>query len=76
MSIPSPVLATSSASGQPALANDVPRSGGPPISPYARGNIAGTSIDATNNNLVHYWYFVYDLKKSIGLKKFFKAKAH
>ena len=75
MSIPSPVLATSSASAQPTLVNDVPRAGGPTISPYARGNIAGTSIDATNNNLVHSCDFVNDLKKSIGLKKFLKAIA-
>ena len=75
MSIPSPNLAVSSVSATPRLVGDVPAAGGPTISPYARGNIAGTSIDATNNSLVHSCDFVLDLKKSIGLKKFLKAVA-
>ena len=75
MSIPSPNLAVSSVSATPKLAGDVPAAGGPTISPYARGNIAGTSIDATNNSLVHSCDFVNDLKKNIGLKKFLKAIA-
>jgi hypothetical protein len=75
MSTKPPNLATDSTSAKPRLANDVPATGGPTISPYARGIIAGTSIDATNNSLVHSCDFVNDLKKSLGLKKFLKAIA-
>ena len=75
MTIKSPNLATDSTSATPGLANDVPAAGGPTISPFATGNIAGTSIDATNNLLVVSCDFANDLKKSLGLKKFLKAIA-
>lgn len=73
MSIPSPKLATSTNSAVPVTIYDVPAIGGPTTSPIARGNIEGTSIDATNKALTHSCDFVNDLKKNIGLKKFLKA---
>lgn len=56
---------------------DAPIPGGPDISPYARSgqNIINTSIDITNNSLVHSCDFVNDVKKNIGVKKFLKAVA-
>jgi hypothetical protein len=73
MTTAAPRLATNSSSAVPVTVNDVPVVGGPTTSPIARGNVEGTSIDATNNSLTHSCDFVNDLKKSIGLKKFLKA---
>ena len=73
MSTKPPSLATDSSIIYPGLAGDVPAVDGPTIFPNARGIVAGTSIDATNNLLVHSCDFVNDLKKNIGLKKFLKA---
>jgi len=73
MSIAPPRLALNSNSAVPFTLADVSLVGAPTTSPIARGNIEGTSIDATNKSLVHSCDFVNDLVKSIGLKKFLKA---
>jgi len=60
-----------------ANARDVPISGVPDISPYARSgrNIVGTTTHRRNQNLIHSCDFANDLKKSIYLKKFLKSIA-
>ena len=54
---------------------DFGEEGTPTTSIWAMGKIAGTSIDVTNNKLVHSCDFANDLKKNIGLKKFLKGIA-
>jgi hypothetical protein len=55
--------------------NDNSQLGAPTTAPVSIGNIANTSLDVTNNKLVHSCDFANDLKKNIGLKKFLKAIA-
>lgn len=60
-----------------ANARDVPISGVPDISPYARSgqNIKNTTTHRRNQSLIHSCDFANDLKKSIYLKKFLKSIA-
>lgn len=55
--------------------NDYNKLGEPTTAIWSMGIIGNTSIDVTNNKLVHSCDFANDLKKNIGLKKFLKAIA-
>jgi hypothetical protein len=73
-----PALATFPGSNALAAnSRDVPVSGVPDISPYARSgrNIIGTTTQRRNQSLIHSCDFANDLKKSIYLKKFLKSIA-
>ena len=73
-----PALATFPGSNAIAAnSRDVPVSGVPDISPYARSgrNIIGTTTQRRNQKLIHSCDFANDLKKSIYLKKFLKSIA-
>ncbi len=76
MSEPTPNVAVTTASAIAANSNDVPKVGMPswPAS-MNLGIVSGTSINQTNNMLIHSCDFVNELEQSIALKDFLKALA-
>jgi hypothetical protein len=76
MSEPTPNVAVTTASATATTSADVPQSGMPswPAS-MNLGIVSGTSINQTNNMLVHSCDFVNELQQSILLKDFLKALA-
>jgi hypothetical protein len=76
MSEPTPNVAVTTASAIAANPNDVPKAGMPSWpAPMNLGLVSGTSINQTNNMLVHSCDFVNELQQSILLKDFLKALA-
>ena len=57
------------------LPGNAPQVGEPTTPKLSRGLTANTTIEQMNNSLSHACDFSQDIKKSIGLKKFFKAIA-
>ena len=76
MSGPTPNVAITTASAIATTPRDVPQQGMPSyVSNMCMGIVSGTSINQTNNMLVHSCDFVNELKQSILLKDYLKALA-
>lgn len=83
MSIPDPTNTadktdTGGEANPPTVKNsgDAPQVGNPSIPSLGRGVLKNTTLGSLNNSISHMCDFSYDVRKSIGLKKFLKAIAN